>query len=374
MNKPIRVGVVIGKWINYGVETLVLNCYRNIDKSKIQFDFIIDEDSGATPTEEIESMGGRVIIVPPYQKPIRYHKALVKLFRDNEYKIVHAHTSTLCVFPLWAAKSAQVPIRIAHCHTTAGKGEYLKNIIKYSLRPFSMMYPTHLAASSHFGGEWLFGKGCFEKYDMYYLPVARDIEQFIYNEERRNKIRKELGVVGKFVVGHLGRFVPQKNHMFLIDVFKEIHSMDSNAVLLLAGDGELIDDVLKKVNKLGLTEYVLFLGRRSDASNLYQAMDVFILPSLYEGVPGTGIEAQSAGLPFIYSNTVTDEARILSTTFRLPLDVGAKKWAETAIDSKQHPRENTYQEMTDAGYNIKVAARELENYYIGLVENLKLLT
>lgn len=371
MGEVIRVGVVIGKWINYGVETLVLNCYRNIDKDKVQFDFIIDEDSGAIPCEEIESMGGRVIIVPPYQKINKYITALTKLFIENKYKIVHAHTSTLCVFPLYAAKKAGVPIRIAHCHTTAGKGEYLKNLIKYSLRPFSKLFPTHLAASSRLGGEWLFGKGCFEKYDMYYLPVARDVEQFAFNPSCRESVRAELGLSDKFVIGHFGRFVPQKNHSFLIDVFNEIKALEPNAELLLAGDGELLSQTKEKVSKLGLQDAVTFLGRRSDVADLYQAIDVFILPSLYEGVPGVGIEAQSAGLPLVVSDTVTDEVSILDTTKRLSFNEGAKKWAEVVVSMKNNPRKNTIKELTDAGYNIKTAAKGLQEYYFKCIKNLE---
>lgn len=370
MSEVNRVGVIIGKWINYGVETLVLNVYKHVDKEKVQFDFIIDEDSVGIPREEIESMGGRVIIVPPYQKANKYISELTKLFRRNSYKIVHAHISTLSVFPLYAAKKAGVPIRIAHCHTTAGKGEVFKNIMKYSLRPFSKVFPTHLAASSRLGGEWLFGKGCFEKHDMYYLPVARDVETFTYNNKVREDIRNDLGLKDKYVVGHFGRFVAQKNHTFLIDVFKEVKTLEPNAVLLLAGDGELLDLTKKKVASLGLENSVLFLGKRNDVAQLYQALDVFVLPSLYEGVPGVGIEAQSAGLPFVFANTITDEAKILDTSERLSFSDGAKLWADVIVGFKGSPRRNTIKEMTEAGYNIKAAAKDLEKYYLTALEKL----
>ncbi|MDM5314904.1 glycosyltransferase family 1 protein [Fictibacillus sp. b24] len=368
MSEVNRVGVVIGKWINYGVETLVFNCYRHVDKEKIQFDFIIDEDSVGIPRDEIESMGGRVIIVPPYQKINKYISELTKLFKKNKYKIVHAHISTLSVFPLYAAKKAGVPIRIAHCHTTAGKGEVFKNIMKYSLRPLSKIFPTHLAASSRLGGEWLFGNGCFETYDMYYLPVARDVETFTYNKKVRDTVRTELGINNKFAIGHFGRFVAQKNHSFLIDVFKEIKSIEPNAVLLLAGDGELLNETKEKVSNLNLTNSVQFLGKRNDVAQLYQALDVFVLPSLYEGVPGVGIEAQSAGLPFVFSDTITEEVRILDTSKRLSFKDGVKQWAEIIVSLKGATRENKIKEMTEAGYNIKAAAKNLQQYYMTSIE------
>ena len=272
--------------------------------------------------------------------------------------------STLNVFPLFAAKCASVPVRISHVHTMAGKGEYLKNILKYSLRLFSLDNATNYATSSMMAGRWFF-RGKISDSEMFYLPVARDIEKFKFNPSVRAAKRSELGVGNKFVIGHLGRFVPQKNHSFIVELFNQYHRRCPDSVLVLAGDGPLVDDTLKQVESCGLQDCVLYLGRRSDAAELYQAFDVFVLPSLYEGVPGTGIEAQAAGLPFLFADTITSEAKILPSSNRLPLD-DMDQWLDALDGSRRAERRDSLKEMVDAGYSIKDAATRLSDYYESL--------
>ncbi|MBQ9389337.1 MAG: glycosyltransferase family 1 protein, partial [Synergistaceae bacterium] len=286
LNLPVRIAHVIGKMRNGGVEAVVMNYYRNIDRTKIQYDFIIDSDSSNPKLQdEIESLGGRVITVPPYQKPIAYHKALYKLFRENNYLLVYSHLNTLSVFPLFAAWRAGVPIRVAHNHSTAGKGEFKRNLMKYILRPFAKVFPTHLCACSSYAGRWIFGDKAMASGRVKVWNNAIETERFAYNESVRNETRKYLKLTDKFVVGHAGRFMTQKNHDFLIDIFAEIHRRRSDSVLLLAGDGPLMDEITAKVMRLGLNDCVIFLGSVNDMERYYQAMDVFILPSLYEGLP-----------------------------------------------------------------------------------------
>ncbi len=365
VSSPLRVAVVLGHWQNYGVETLTLNLYRNIDKNRVQFDFVICETPNSDiPVDEIESLGGRVYIVPTYSKVIKYVETLKRLFASNNYSIVHCHMSTLNVFPLFAAKCASVPVRISHVHTMAGKGEYLKNILKYSLRLFSLDNATNYATSSMMAGRWFF-RGKVSDSEMFYLPVARDIEKFKFNPSVRAAKRSELGVGNKFVIGHLGRFVPQKNHSFIVELFNQYHRRCPDSVLVLAGDGPLVDDTLKQVESCGLQDCVLYLGRRSDAAELYQAFDVFVLPSLYEGVPGTGIEAQAAGLPFLFADTITSEAKILPSSNRLPLD-DMGQWLDALDGSRRAERRDSLKEMVDAGYSIKDAATRLSDYYESL--------
>lgn len=364
--QPLRIAVVLGHWQNYGVETLVMNLYRHIDRNRIQFDFIVCEtDDSDMPQNEIVELGGRVFIVPSYGNLRSYIKELRELFSEQDWKIAHCHMSTLNVFPLYAAMKARVPIRIAHVHTMAGKGEYIKNAAKYCLRLFSTCYATHYATSSMLAGRWIY-RGKVEDSDMYYLPVARDITEFRFDLDVREKTRKQLGITDRFVIGHLGRFVPQKNHEFILKLFKEVHDSDPDAMLLLAGDGPLVGDVLSEADRLGISRDVLYIGRRSDASALYQAMDVFVLPSLYEGVPGTGIEAQAAGLPFIFADTITEEARVLETAVRLPLD-DISAWKCAVLAAKESPRMDAFSELVEAGFEIKAAAKNLANYYESLI-------
>ena len=175
---PVRIAHVMGKTHNGGVEAAVMNYYRNIDRTKIQYDFIIDSDSSNTVLQdEIESLGGKVITIPPYQKPIAYHKALYKLFTENNYPLVYSHLNTLSVFPLFAAWRAGIPIRVAHNHSTAGKGEFKRNMMKYMLRPFAKIFPTHLCACSEYAGRWLFGKRAMDSGRVRVWPNAIDTER-----------------------------------------------------------------------------------------------------------------------------------------------------------------------------------------------------
>lgn len=251
--EPIRVAQVMGKMLFGGTESVVMNYYRHIDRTKVQFDFIADSDSKMPipRKEEIERFGGRIFIVPPYQRIHEYIPALIKLFREQKYQIVHAHISTLNVFPLYAAKRAGVPVRISHSHTTAAKGEWRKNILKYSLRPFAKVYATHYAACSEMAGKWLFGKKTMGHGEVTILHNAIELDKYKYDENVRKEVRKELGLdEDKFVIGHVGRFCYQKNQDFLIDVFEEVYKRNPNAVLLMVGDGEDLPRIKERVKNL----------------------------------------------------------------------------------------------------------------------------
>ena len=268
-----------------GVESVVMNYYRNIDKSKVQFHFICDEDSTDIPYEEIEKLGGKVIIVPPYQKLFKYQKELYKIFKENSYKIVHSHINALSVFPLRVAKKAGVPIRIAHSHSTSNKKEWKKNIVKNILRPFSKVYANHFFACTKHAGEWLFGKKIIERKELNVINNAIDLKKFEFNEKTREDLRKELGIKeDTMVIGHIGRFMKQKNHDFLIDVFNELIKKNENSILMLIGQGPLLNDMKQKVRDLKIEDKVKFIGQVTDVEKYYNIMDIFLFPSIYEGL------------------------------------------------------------------------------------------
>lgn len=363
--EPIRVGHIIGKWLGGGVESVVMNYYRHIDRSKIQFDFICDSDSTNIPYEEIEKLGGRVILVPPYQKLFKYIKELKKVFKENNYKIVHSHINTLSVFPLYAAKKAGVKVRIAHSHSTTNKKEKKKNLMKQVLRPFSKIYATDYFACSELAGRWLFGDKTYNKGEVFILNNAIDVEKFAYDEKVRKEKRKELKIKDStLVIGHIGRFVAQKNHTFLIDIFNEVHKKNKDSILLLVGQGPLMDEIKEKVNDLNLTKYVKFLGQRNDVNELYQAFDVFVLPSLYEGLPVVGVEAQASGLLCLLSDDMTKETKILDSTKFMSLDQSVNKWANKLLkEYGKFERKNKIEEFSKNGFNIKSEKNKLESMY-----------
>lgn len=364
--QPIIVGQIIGKYLGGGVESVVMNYYRNIDRSKIQFDFICDEDSNEIPYDEIEKLGGRVILVPPYQKILKYNKELKKILKENNYKIVHSHINTLSVFPLRIAKKCGIPVRIAHSHSTTNKKEWKKNILKQILRPFSKVYATDYMCCSELAGRWLFGDKTYDKGNVYLLKNAIDLEQFKYDKKIREEKRKKLNILDDtLVIGHVGRFVAQKNHMFLIDIFNEIHKQKENSVLLLIGQGPLIDKVKEKVNKLKLNECVYFLGQRNDISELYQAFDIFLLPSLYEGLPVVGVEAQATGLLCELSDAMTKETKVLNITRFISLNKTSSEWSKIILnDFEKYNRKNTENEISENNFNIKIEGNKLEKFYL----------
>lgn len=365
--KPVRIAQMMTEMNYGGVEMVVMNYYLHMDHSRYQFDFFALEGSEVPQREEIERLGGRVYIVPKYTHLKSYIHEVTALLKENGYPIVHSQMNALSVFSLYAAKKAGVPIRIAHSHSTAGKGETKKNIVKNLLRPFSKCFPTQLFACSEMAGDWLYGRNAH--YEI--VNNAIDLSKFTYHPEIRNDVRRELGIEGKFVVGHIGRFCYQKNHDFLIDIFKEIHDKCSNAVLIMAGEGELEPHIREKVAQMGLSDCVKFLGVRRDAPRLYQAMDVFLLPSRYEGLPVVGVEAQAAGLPLITTDLVTKETKILASTRFLNSADSVSLWADAVLDSvKGYERHDTAQEMRQAGFDIEAEAQKLMERYDSMTENL----
>lgn len=354
----LRVAQVVGKMVGGGMEAVVMNYYRHIDRDKVQFDLLVDSDSTLVPADAVEALGGRIIEVPPYQNQPTNSLELERLFRKEGWQIVHSHMNTLSVFPLRAAKCAGVPVRIAHSHSTWGKGEYKRNVLKALLRTQANRYPTHRLACSKYAGEWLFGKSA----DFEVLYNAVELGRFFFDAEARAHARADLGLVGDtFAIGHVGRFVPQKNHQFLIEAFAELVKLRPDSVLLCVGSGETEASVERSAAERGVADKVRLLGQRGDVNRLYQAFDAFALPSLYEGLGLVGVEAQEAGLPCFLSDTITREVNVTGAVRFLPID-DPKIWAEELARVPFGPtRESTAKDF--ALYDIEQQAPWLAEFY-----------
>lgn len=363
MKEPIRIAQIIGKWVGGGVESVVMNYYRHIDKGKIQFDFICDSDSTNIPYEEIKELGGKVILIPPYQKVFAYHKELKKVLKEGKYQIVHSHINTLSVFPLFAAFCSKVPVRIAHSHSTTNKKEWKRNVLKQTLKHFSKVFATHYFSCSELAGRYQFGSKTYDKGQVYLLNNAINIEQFRYKQSIRDQVRKELNIEqNTFIIGHAGRFVQTKNHLFLLEIYNEISKINQNTKLMLIGQGPLEVQIKAKAKQLNLEDKIIFLGQRTDINKLYQAMDIFILPSLYEGLGMTLIEAQVSGLKCIASNKVPKEAEIIKNQV-IFLDLNSKEpWIQECLNHKNQNRKISLSTVNN--YNIKKKAKELEEFYL----------
>lgn len=363
INRPVRIAHIIGKLNAAGVEAVVNNYYKNIDHNKYQFDYYIDSDSSCKPSKDLIDMGARYFVIPPYQHLFSHIKTLVRLFKENKYLIVHSGMNTLAPISLFAAWMAGVPIRINHNHSTAGKGEFKRNCLKYCLRPFAKVFANYYCACSKYAGIWLFGKNFFSSGKVTVFNNAVDTSKFAFSTSNRDKLRKELGISNKYVIGHIGRFTKQKNHYFLIDIFEQYYKKNSNAVLLLVGIGELQDEIKDAVKKKKLEDAVIFLGKRSDVDELYSAMDLFVLPSLYEGLPVVGVEAQVSGLPCIFSNEITREVAITENVYFLPIDGSVSDWCSQITNFKNLDLKRDKLKLKDCSFDIKVQANNLVEYY-----------
>lgn len=367
-NKPIRVAHIVGKWLGGGVEAVIMNYYRNIDRSKIQFDFLCDNDSTDIPYEEIEKLGGRVILIPPYQKVVEYQKELIKIFKENKYKIVHSHINVLSVFPLRAAKKAGVPVRIAHSHSTTNKKEWKKNLIKQILRPFSKVYATNFMCCSELAGRWLFGDKAYDEGKVYLLNNAIDVEKFKYDEKKREELRNKLNI-GKdvFVIGHIGRFVEQKNHLFLVDIFYEVQKKNKNCILILVGQGPLVSVVKDKVRQLKIEDKVIFTGQVTNSFEIYNVFDLFLFPSLYEGLGMVLIEAQANGLNCIASTEVPKISNAGNNVTFINLTDGLLNWKNETIKLIKFNRTNCIENIQSNGFDIKREAKIITSKYNELI-------
>ncbi len=362
MGEIIRVAQIMGNMNGGGVEAVVLNYFRNIDRNRVHFDFIIHNTSTHVPKEEIEHLGGRVIFVPHYKKIFKYRKAISKIFKDNNYDIVHSHINTASVFPLRIAKKSDIKVRIAHAHSTSNRKEFIRNIIKNLLKLFSKKYATHFFACSEYAGVWMFGEKTFQKGKITIINNAIDMEKFKFNDEIRQKIRNELNLNNKHVIGHVGRFMTQKNHKFLLDIFLKVQKEREDAILLLLGDGPLIEEIKDIVKSLKLTESVIFMGNVSETEKYYNVMDCFVLPSLYEGLPVVGIEAQLNGLPCFFSSNITKEVCLLDSTKLLPV-IDCNLWANQILGATEINRLIGYETIVNTKYDIKHEAKRLLEIY-----------
>lgn len=359
MEQPIRVAQVLNRMDSGGVEAVVMNYYRHIDRKQVQFDFYFAKDSVFPQREELEKMGAGIYPIPSYTKVFSYHRVLHHAFKRGNYQIVHAHLSTMSVFPLFAAWRAGIPVRICHNHSTAHWGEGKKTLLKYLLRPFAKIFATDYFACGEKAGRWMYGNRCFERGRVHVMPNAIDTKKFAYDEEAKRCLRAELGIPqDAFVLGHVGRFMYQKNHAFLLRVFQRLLSSRQDAWLLLIGEGERMKLIRSEVEKMGIEGKVRFTGTRSDVAKLYSAMDVFCLPSFYEGMPVVALEAQANGLPCLFSDRMTKEVVLTPGARQLSIE-NPEPWVKAVQEAQ---RQNTC--ALPERYDIAFEGEILKNFYI----------
>ena len=358
---PIRVLHVVTYMGRGGLETMIMNYYRHIDRTKVQFDFLVHRSFEADYDSEILSLGGKIYHLPnlnPFSR--NYLNHLNQFFKEHsEYKIVHCHLDCMAGIPLKAAEKNGVPVRIAHSHIS-NQTKDKKYLLKLLYKRMIPKYSTKRFACGEEAGRWMFNGAEFEV-----MNNAIDTSLYLVNKKTGLEVRKELGIPEEAVViGHVGRFAPPKNHTFIVDCFNELLKEKMNAYLLLVGEGELKQEIVTKVSGLGISDHVIFAGLRTDVNRMLQAMDVFLFPSLYEGLPVSLIEAQAAGLPCLISDKVPIECKKTDLVYQYSLKDNASKWVEYIERALYIQKKNTQKQIAENGFDIKVNAEKLQNFYL----------
>lgn len=353
-----------------GIQEMVLKWLENMNTNEIQVD-ILSYNTGKIDNypERFEKFGGKIHIVQTYISKkyfIKSFKDLYKFFNENrDYDILHAHASSKAIFVMLFAKIYGIKTRILHSHCTQFimKGK-ISLLIANLFKPLTNFLTTDYYACSLEAGIFLFGKKAIEQGKVTIAHNAIKVSDYKFNEDNRKNIRRELGIENNIVIGHVGRFRPQKNHDYLIDIFKEINNIENNSVLLLVGNGELEKSIKEKVKRLGIEKNVIFLGFRTDINRIMQGMDILVMPSIFEGLPVTCIEAQAEGLPCVFSDTITKDAAILKESVYINLETPPNKWAEIILDiTKNYKRRDTTEIIQKHGYDIALESKKIEEFY-----------
>lgn len=361
----MRVLQVVTTMNRGGLETMLMNYYRHVDRERVQFDFLEHRKEHSAYDDEIESLGGKIYRLPrlvPWSKS--YLSALNRFFDEHPgYKIVHVHQDCLSSVILKAAAQHDIPVRIAHSHN-ANQDKNLKYPVKLWYKRSISKYATNLFACGEDAGDWMFNGAPYQ-----IVNNAIDAVAYAYDPAKRIEMRQKLGLRDELVVGHVGRFNPQKNHLFLLDIFAVLLKKEPNAALLLIGGGEDMPKIQAKAQTLGIEEHVRFLGIRSDVADLMQAMDVFVFPSLYEGLPVTMVEAQAAGLPCLISDKVPSECILTNGLVDvLPLSAEPETWAAKILEKRNLPRSDRRSEIAAHGFDITTEAVKLQKFYLEAAE------
>ncbi len=362
-DSPKRILQIVTIMDRAGLETMLMNYYRNIDRSRFQFDFLVHNPRKGDYDDEIKALGGRIFVAPSLSlKNLLSYKGWLKKFlaQHPEYTVVHSHLDALSALPLSAAKAAGVKRRYAHGHVNGFDGD-LKKPIRMVLKKFIPRLATKLFACSDEAGKFMFGKHKFAVW-----PNAIDLDKFKFDSKTRSKIRKQYGLEDSFVVGHIGRFNTQKNHQFLIEVFSELSKVRPEAKLVLVGDGPLKPSIEEKADQLGLSDKVIFTGNISRVDELAQAMDVFVLPSTYEGLGIVAVEAQASGLICLASDRVSRQIDLIDGNKFIKLDKAS--WLDALVSFEplsSQARLKNNQTVTKTDYNIKKAVKKAETIYDG---------
>jgi len=378
MEKPIRILHVLGSTNLGGAESRIMDLYRHIDRDKIQFDFLVHSTKEGFFEPEIKQMGGNIYYLPSFRvyNYLKYKKACRDFFTEhNEFAMAQGHMTSTASIYLPQAKRAGIPITIAHARS-AGVDVGIKGFITKLLRKNLYRKCDYMFACSDLAARAVFGDKRFEEGKTVFIPNAVDINEFVSNDSIRAQIRKEYGLENKFVIGHVGRFHYAKNHEFLIEIFAELIKQKENAVLFLLGDGPRRAEMETKAKELGIANAVIFAGNKNPVAPFYQAFDAFLFPSRFEGMPGTVVEAQAAGLPCLISDSITKQVKATELVQFLSLQENCKTWASKFLrmieEGDSSITEGKKSTLLNSFYDVNYQVKCYEQFYLtGDITKLK---
>ena len=355
IEKPIRILHIFHYMpLCGGAESLIMNYYRHIDRNRVQFDFLLHHRGYYD--EEIQALGGRIYYISLKNLP-----GMIHFFRTHpEYKIIQGHPPGHAPIYFTAAMLCGVPVRISHSHNISTEPTLKGHVLRMIIPLIKYLSNVYWACSTP-AGRYMYG----ERKSFQVIHNAVSTERFCSKMDVRAQMRKLLGINEKFVVGNIGRFCQQKNQFFLLQIFQELKTIKPEAVLLLIGEGELENELRAEVSRLGLEESVQFLMPQTDIENYYQIMDVFVLPSLFEGLPIVLVEAQACEIPCVVSMKVPKESNITGDVIFLPLEASSRTWAE-AVVTPPTLKKDVVALLKKKSYDIKYAAVDLVEKYEGL--------
>lgn len=351
---------IVGNLAPGGMGSFLMNLYRNINREKVQFDFIVMGEKAVNYHEAAKELGANIYKISGLSKnPVKYFLEIKNIIKKNQYDVVFRHTDVATIaIDLIAARMGGAKRRIPHSHSTDSK-----HLVAHKLlRPILVANATEYFACSEPAAEWMYGEKICKNKEYRLVKNGIDLNKYAYNEAVRDAKRKELGIgEGTLIVGHVGNFVYAKNHLFLLEIFAKVLEQEPNSKLLLAGDGELRQDIEQKIEELGIREQVVLLGMRNDIPQLLQAMDVYLFPSVYEGLPIALVEAQAAGLPCVISDTIAPESKMTEHIEAYSLQLSANEWAQKVLDLSKHERMDSTGILRNAGYDIMETVRLYES-------------
>lgn len=365
MTEPIRILHVLGTTNLGGAESRIMDLYRHIDRSRVQFDFLVHTNEEGHFDKEIMELGGRIFRVPRFRiyNYFSYRKAFREFFREHhEFKMVQGHITSTAAIYLPIAKKAGISATIAHARS-AGVDKGLKGTMTRWLRRNLSKKTDYMFTCSRLAGISVFGEKAVEEGKTVFIPNAINCSAFAYDEEKRGKLRKELGLSDKYVIGHVGRFHYAKNHEYLIRVFAELCKDSDKYAMILLGEGSGMEAAKMLVRELGIEENVHFLGNHRNVYDYYQAMDYFVYPSRFEGLPGTVVEAQTAGLRCVMSDTICDEVAVTGLVHTMSIEAEPSKWAEYIKETEEYERKSHAAEMQQAGFDVGAQAAVMMRFY-----------